>query len=86
MAFDIRYYKNKPEGHEDKTYEYLMETMTRTIATERGREEQIGKTKRSKSNRCKSQGSRGRETRVRKKTSRRMLRLLRKQQMKTLPQ
>ena len=45
MAFDIRYYKNKPEGHEDKTYEYLMEMMTRTIATEREEKNRLEKLK-----------------------------------------
>ena len=35
MAFDIRYYKKNPEGHPEKTYEYLMEMISRTIATER---------------------------------------------------
>ncbi len=35
MAFDIRYYRSLREGHHDKTYEYLMEMMARTIATER---------------------------------------------------
>ena len=45
MAFDIRYYKNKPEGHEDKTYEWLMETITRTIATEREEKNRLEKLK-----------------------------------------
>ena len=35
MAFDIRYYKQRPEGDTEKSYEFLMETMARTIATER---------------------------------------------------
>ena len=45
MAFDIRYYKNKPEGHPEKTYEYLMEMMTRTIATEREEKNRLEKLK-----------------------------------------
>ena len=40
--------RNKPEGHEDKTYEYLMETMTRTIATEREEKNRLEKAKRGK--------------------------------------
>lgn len=35
MAFDIRYYKRLPEGNSEKTYDYLLEMMNRTIATER---------------------------------------------------
>ena len=45
MAFDIRYYKNKPEGHPEKTYEYLLEMMTRTIATEREEKNRLEKLK-----------------------------------------
>jgi len=35
MAFDIRYYKQRPEGDPEKSCEFLMEMMARTIATER---------------------------------------------------
>ena len=45
MAFDIRYYKNKPEGHWEKTYEYLMEMISRTIATEREEKNRLEKLK-----------------------------------------
>ena len=43
MAFDIRYYRSLREGHENKTYDYLMEMMARTIATERGEKNRLDK-------------------------------------------
>ena len=45
MAFDIRYYKKNPEGHHEKTYEYLMEMINRTIATEREEKNRLEKLK-----------------------------------------
>lgn len=45
MQFDIRYYKSLREGHTDKTYEYLMEMMSRTIATEREEKNRLDKAK-----------------------------------------
>ena len=45
MAFDIQYYRKKPEGHPEKTYEYLMEMMTRTISTEREEKNRLEKSK-----------------------------------------
>ena len=45
MAFDIRYYKKNPEGHPEKTYEYLMEMINRTIATEREEKNRLEKLK-----------------------------------------
>ncbi len=35
MQFEARYYRGLKEGHPEKTYEYLMEMMATTIATER---------------------------------------------------
>ncbi len=45
MQFDIRYYKSLREGHADKTYDYLMEMMSRTIATEREEKNRLDKAK-----------------------------------------
>ena len=45
MAFDIRDYKKNPEGHPEKTYEYLMEMINRTIATEREEKNRLEKLK-----------------------------------------
>ena len=45
MAFDIQYYRKRPEGDPEKSYEYLMEMMARTIATEREEKNRIEKTK-----------------------------------------
>ena len=45
MALDIRYYKKNPEGHPEKTYEYLMEMINRTIATEREEKNRLEKLK-----------------------------------------
>ncbi len=45
MAFDIQYYRKKPEGHPEKTYEYLMEMITRTISTEREEKNRLEKSK-----------------------------------------
>ena len=45
MAFDIRYYKNLREGHEEKNYEYLIEMINRTIANEREEKNRLEKAK-----------------------------------------
>ena len=45
MQFEIRYYRSLPEGHTEKTYEYLMNMMTRTIATEREEKNRLDKAK-----------------------------------------
>ena len=45
MQFDIRYYRSLREGHHEKTYEYLMDMMARTIATEREEKNRVDKAK-----------------------------------------
>ena len=45
MQFEIRYYRSLPEGHTEKTYEYLMNMMARTIATEREEKNRLDKAK-----------------------------------------
>ena len=45
MQFDIRYYRTLREGHPEKTYDYLMDMMARTIATEREEKNRIDKAK-----------------------------------------
>ena len=45
MAFDIRYYRSMREGQKDKTYEYLMDMMARTIATEREEKNRLDQAK-----------------------------------------
>ena len=45
MQFEIWYYRSLPEGHTEKTYEYLMNMMARTIATEREEKNRIDKAK-----------------------------------------
>ena len=45
MQFEIRYFRSIPEGHPEKTYEYLMNMMARTILTEREEKNRIDKAK-----------------------------------------
>ena len=45
MQFEIRYFRSIPEGHPEKTYEYLMNMMARTILTEREEKNRLDKAK-----------------------------------------
>ena len=45
MAFDIQYFRKRPEGDPEKSYDYLMEMMARTIATEREEKNRLEKSK-----------------------------------------
>ena len=45
MAFDIRFYRSLSEGDANKSYDYLMSMMARTIANEREERNRIDKTK-----------------------------------------
>ena len=45
MAFDLQYFRKRPEGDPEKSYEYLMEMMARTIATEREEKNRLEKSK-----------------------------------------
>ena len=45
MQFEIRYYRSLREGHPEKTYDYLMDMMARTIATEREEKNRLDKAK-----------------------------------------
>ena len=45
MAFDIRYYRSLSEGDTDKSYDYLMSMMARTVSNEREERNRIDKAK-----------------------------------------
>ena len=45
MQFEIRYYRGLREGHHEKTYEYLMDMMSRTFLTEREERNRLDKAK-----------------------------------------
>ena len=45
MAFDLRYYRNLSENKSEKSYDYLMEMMARTVSVEREERNRLDKAK-----------------------------------------
>lgn len=45
MAFDLTYYRNLTEGDPNKSYDYLMTMMVRTVSVEREERNRLDKAK-----------------------------------------